>query len=144
MLKLNITADQDSDFVPDYEEVDPVQVQQLRQSLRRHSMHKDMIFHHNVNFRNESLNKSMEKNNSHNETASSTTTERIMQSLIYCIHKVSRLIKKNTNLGCFLFSLYAMGPKIFFKSNLNFYGHLVSRSIFKIFVLSDINYLNIL
>ena len=44
MLKLNITADQDSDFVPDYEEVDPVQVQQLRQSLRRHSMHKDMIF----------------------------------------------------------------------------------------------------
>ena len=96
MLKLNITADQDSDFVPDYEEVDPVQVQQLRQSLRRHSMHKDMIFsHHNVNFRNESLNKSMDqKNNSHNETASSTTTERIMQSLIYCIHKVSQLMQK--------------------------------------------------
>ena len=94
MLKLNITADQDSDFVPDYEEVDPVQVQQLRQSLRRHSMHKDMIFHHNVNFRNESLNKSMDKNSSHNETASSTTTERIMQSLIYCIHKVSQLMKK--------------------------------------------------
>ena len=35
MLKLNITADQDSDFVPDYEEVDPVQVQQLRQSTSR-------------------------------------------------------------------------------------------------------------
>ena len=115
MLKLNITADQDSDFVPDYEEVDPVQVQQLRQSLRRHSMHKDMIFHHNHNFRNESLNKSVDKN-THNETASSTTTERIMQSLIYCIHKVSQL---ETRIGSFLFSLCCNGAKIFVKSNLS-------------------------
>jgi len=84
--KLNITSEENSDFIPDYEEVDPVQVQQLRQSLRRHSMHKDLFFHQNNGYlHNESMTKSMK--DVHNETTASTTTERIMQSLIYCIHK---------------------------------------------------------
>ena len=95
--KLNITSEENSDFIPDYEEVDPVQVQQLRQSLRRHSMHKDLFFHQNNGYlHNESMTKSMK--DVHNETTASATTERIMQSLIYCIHKVK--IRSSLSTGC--------------------------------------------
>lgn len=82
----NLKLDEEDDFIPDYEEVDEVQVQQLRQSLLRRNpmLHKEiyqlMSSKKHQNFQQEQI---------IDRSADNTSTqERIMQSLIYCIHKV--------------------------------------------------------
>ena len=71
----------ENDFIPDYEEVDPVQVEQLRRALKRNSFHKEVV---NTTF-SSSFGVMRNEKNADN---SSTNKERIMQALIYCIHKV--------------------------------------------------------
>merc|ERR1712241_1350573 len=66
MIRRLSKIDLEESFVPpDYEEVDPVQVQQLRRALSVNKMRKN------------------DKNNADNNT------QRIMKSTIYCIHKES-------------------------------------------------------
>ena len=88
--------DQDEDFIPDYEEVHPVQVQQLRQSLMMNSEEifqlmmrkkKTLTTTHGHHGGNNLANsgKVVPDRNADNKA----TEERIMASLIYCIHKVS-------------------------------------------------------
>ena len=84
----NIRGDPDPDFIPDYEEVDPVQVEQLRRALKRNSFHKEVV---NTTF-SSSFGVMRNEKNADN---SSTNKERIMQALIYCIHKVCLKSRKN-------------------------------------------------
>ena len=80
LLQLNIsekdTFENEDDLIPDYEEVAQEDLQKLRQSLRKSCntiwTNKSHLFF---------------KNTENKE--SDATKERIMQSLIYCIHKVS-------------------------------------------------------
>ena len=85
MKRLGISSVDDlteDDFIPDYEEVDPVQVEQLRQALKRNSFHKEVV--------NTTISSSLglTRNEKYADNTSATK-ERIMQALIYCIHKVS-------------------------------------------------------
>ena len=85
MKRLGISSVDDlteEDFIPDYEEVDPVQVEQLRQALKRNSFHKEVV--------NTTISSSLglTRNEKYADNTSATK-ERIMQALIYCIHKVS-------------------------------------------------------
>ena len=84
MKRLGISSVDDlteDDFIPDYEEVDPVQVEQLRQALKRNSFHKEVV--------NTTISSSLglTRNEKYADNTSATK-ERIMQALIYCIHKV--------------------------------------------------------
>ena len=83
MIRRLSKIDLEESFVPpDYEEVDPVQVQQLRRALSVNKMRKN------------------DKNNADNNT------QRIMKSTIYCIHKVNLLsFKFPALLFCFVISL---------------------------------------
>lgn len=72
-----LSLENDEDYIPDYEEVDPVQVQQLRQSLLKPAsmgIYGKLI--------------KASKNIDRNADNKTTQEERIMHSLIYCIHKV--------------------------------------------------------
>lgn len=73
--QLALENDED-DYIPDYEEVDPVQVQQLRQSLLKPA---SMGIYGKLIKASKNIDRSAD---------SKATQERIMQSLIYCIHKV--------------------------------------------------------
>ena len=66
MIRRLSKIDLEESFVipPDYEEVDPVQVQQLRRALSSKMLLKK------------------------NDKNADNNTQRIMKSLIYCIHKV--------------------------------------------------------
>ena len=93
------------DFIPDYEEVDPLQVQSLRRSLQKKEIYYLMkspppmtlpvaaaaAASNTVKAHKEAIDRSANNN---------STKERIMQSLIYCIHKVILKIqmKFRTNL----------------------------------------------
>ena len=85
MIRRLSKIDLEESFVgipPDYEEVDPVQVQQLRRALSNKMRKSD-------------------KNADNN-------TQRIMKSLIYCIHKVMfnfNLLWISRVLFCFVISL---------------------------------------
>ena len=83
MIRRLSKIDLEESFVPpDYEEVDPVQVQQLRRALSVNKMRKN------------------DKNNADNNT------QRIMKSTIYCIHKVNLLsFEFPALLFCFVISL---------------------------------------
>jgi TNF receptor-associated factor 4 len=78
------SEDDDEDYVPDYEEVDPLQVQALRRALQKKSFLHDSNYVYNMAsdgvMTSNRLNRSV-------EAADPSTQERIMQSLIYCIHK---------------------------------------------------------
>ena len=68
MIRRLSKIDLEESFVipPDYEEVDPVQVQQLRRALSSKMLLKK------------------------NDKNADNNTQRIMKSLIYCIHKVKK------------------------------------------------------
>merc|ERR1712223_416420 len=83
MNRLNIN---DEDFIPDYEEVDPVQVEQLRRALKRNSFHKEVVNTTITSAAAFSINGNT-KNQNEKNIRDSATKERIMQALIYCIHK---------------------------------------------------------
>ena len=73
----------DNDFIPDYEEVDPVQVQQLRRSLQ-----KKEIYYLMKGPPAPAQVATVKANSIDRSANNNSTKERIMQSLIYCIHKV--------------------------------------------------------
>ena len=89
MLQLHMNDNlKDDDLIPDYEEVAPDQLQRLRQSLRKST---NTLWTHaaSVLTQKQPL---INNNTDRHADNKDSTKERIMQSLIYCIHKVSIII----------------------------------------------------
>ncbi len=82
-------------FAPDYEEVDPEQVEKLRRALQKTNLvynvaADSLMMASNSNKRRPDVlntTSTIDMNSSQNHDAA--TEERIMKSLIYCIHKVA-------------------------------------------------------